>query len=1139
MAKPLTVRRLFRPLILPLLALAASPLGAAGPVAQVAANRGFAELENEKPELAEASYREVVKLEPKDPLGHANLAISLLRQQRFDDALVAIERALELGPGRGELLAIRGEVRQWALDPEASLTDLAAAAAAAPDDLEIQYAAFTAATTFASEGSEDLAARSLARLAELRPDNLVVLLQVLQRAIAEADRAVASSALLRIRELTWQAPQIAERALGLVREALEGGEVASARVPAVRLENVLKVNPMFRESLRELKTGIQGIPVRAFLDQPPAVQFGDAKAVSFVVRALDSVPTASVAMANLDEDAAADLVRLRAAGGVDVRLAARADVPEVLGPAGAAGETSSDVRALDRVQLIDLDNDQRQDLLAFGADGAAVWLGRGDGSFRPAEDQMGLASAGAFAAVAFDFDIEGDLDLAMVGGASGPVDLWRNSLTGALERVGTLALPPVPDGLSRAVTASDLDRDGDLDLVLGHGRGVQWLENLRQGRFRDRTAAGGLTPSEAGVRAILAADLDNDGMPEVVTAGEGLAVWRNLGGRFEPWAMPGLPQSGVFEDLLAWDADNDGRRDLAAVGPGGLVILGNDGRGSWTPLEVTSPDGGPGVPLEGLRTLATADRDRDGDLDLVVGGSSGLYELENQGTDHHWLALELIGLERGNSKNNAFGLGSVVEVRVGNAYQFIEATRDVVHVGLGSHDTADVVRVVWTNGVPQNRLDLAGDQRIVEEQLLKGSCPFVYVWNGERFAFGTDLLWGSPIGLPAAPGVWVSSDPTELVRLDGLVPGGGEGDSETTYRLRITEELWEAAFFDRVLLWVVDHPENVEVASALRIIPGRETPEKVLGSSGLRPMVAAWDGRGRDVTERVARRDEVYADGYELSRYQGVSRPWTFTFDLGEAPAAPVRLHLDGWIFPADASLNLAVAQRPDLPYVPPRLEVETADGRWRELMSDFGFPAGKTKTLVVDTPALPEGARRLRLVTSLWLHWDRLAWTLERRDDAPVVRAKLEASRADLRYRGFSAPVRQAPNAPHTFDYRRTRLESPWVPFPGNYTRFGDVRPLLAESDDRTAILGPGDEIALEFDAAALEPVAEGWRRTFFLESHGWDKDADRNTFEAQQVEPLPFHAMSGYPYGEGETYPETPEHRRYVEEWLTRRMR
>ncbi|HUO86097.1 MAG TPA: hypothetical protein VM617_01795, partial [Thermoanaerobaculia bacterium] len=357
------------------------------------------------------------------------------------------------------------------------------------------------------------------------------------------------------------------------------------------------------------------------------------------------------------------------------------------------------------------------------------------------------------------------------------------------------------------------------------------------------------------------------------------------------------------------------------------------------------------------------------------------------------------------------------------------------------------------------------------------------------------------------------------------------------YLLRVTEELWEAAFFDHLRLWVVDHPADVEVASSLRILPGQQVEDRVLASRELRPVAAAWDGRGHDATAAVAARDEVYADGWRPSRYQGIAaEPWALTFDLGAAPAGPVRLHLDGWIFPSDASLNVAVSQRPDgLAPVPPRLEVETAEG-WQPLMAQMGFPAGKTKTMVVDTPPLPPGASKLRIVTGQWLGWDRVAWTTAPDDAAARVVAKLDPQRADLRYRGFSKLVRHAPNGPHAYDYAQTTTASPWLPFPGRYTRYGDVRELLATVDDRSVILAPGDEIDLAFDASALPAPPPGWRRTVFLESHGWDKDADRNTFAPQSVEPLPFRAMSGYPYGADESFPDTRLHRRYLEEWLTR---
>ena len=1133
------------------LLLSAAVAGAVSPEAASLRDRGFAELENENPDKAEATYRKLIELVADEPLGHGNLAIALLRQQKYDDALAVIENALQLAPNRPDLLAIRSEIRQWMGDLEGALVDLDQASQAAPDDLEILYAAYSAAGTLRTPEADPVAGRVLRRLVELRPENLVVLLQLGQRAIADGDRALASTVFLRVEELLWQVQPIAFRALDMVKKGLEADDLSSARVPAVRLENVLKVSAMFRESLRELKTGIQGIPIRRFAEEPPPSDFGPPAEISLLGRQMDARPGAGKALGtgDFDGDSRADLCRIRIDGTLEIRLAAKTwDITSEMPAPG-----------FDRLLVSDIDNNGTLDILGFSPKTGRVWLGQGDGTFARAQDDLGLGHAGARGHEVVDFDIEGDLDLVLVGGASGPADLYRNSLLGPLERVGTQSLPRLPNSAAESVFASDLDRDGDLDLLVAHARGIQWLDNLRQGRFVDRTASAGVQPA-APMRSAVAVDLDQDGFPDVVAAGPGLRIWRNQESpddrrRLVPITLDGLPSDGDFHQVIAADLDNDGRQDLVLIGPGGPTAFGQTPDGGFLALPFSIEKGPAGKagqspqktesyppmppPLSvQVSAVVSADLDGDGDLDLVTSDAAGLHRYENRGGDQNrWLALRLRGLDKGSSKNNFYGVGSLVEVRTGQAYQFHEARGDVLHIGLGKQAQADSVRVVWTNGVPQNRLDLKGNQQLVEEQLLKGSCPFLYAWDCEKYAFVTDLLWGAPLGLPAAPGVWVGSDPSELVRVDGLKQDRGR------YSLRITEELWEAAFFDKVRLWVVDHPEDVETASNLRIVPGpagaelADDDDRVLGSRQLRPVHRAWDGRGREVTQRVQKRDEIYADGYHPSPYQGVAEPWTFTFELGETPTRPVRLHMDGWIFPADASLNLAVAQRDDFPYLPPPLEVETADG-WQTLIENMGFPPGKTKTMVIDLPALPDGASKLRMVTSLWLHWDRIAWTTETADDELTVVQRLAPGTADLRFRGFSKVVRQAPNAPHSFDYQQTRLESPWIVFAGNYTRFGDVRPLLETVDDFSVILAPGDEIALEFDASGLQPPPEGFRRTLYLESHGWDKDADRNTWEAPQLEPLPFHAMSGYPYGEGESYPDTEQHRRYRAEWLTRRI-
>ncbi len=1097
----------------------ATPIQAAVPDQAVELrNVGNAQLENEQPVPAEEAFRELIEILPDDPLGYANLSIALMRQQKFEEALTRVDEALAKSPGNPEILTIRGEILQWGGQPDEALPEYMKAAKAAPNNVAIQYALYRQATTYEGEGADAAATQALEGLVRLRPDNPVLLLQAGQRALQAGDRAGASKIFLRIQETAWQAPAASLTLIDQILAALEADDFEAARVPALRLENVLKITAMYREGLREVAPGIQGWPLLYLQGEPQLTSMGEPAKVTFHGQQSSARPIGGAALASgdFDDDQKSDWAFLTTADGTSLEVWLAADSSQAAASLPAPGA--------ERLLIADLDNDGHLDLIAFGADIVHIFRGQPEGSFEPATETFGLQESGATAGTVLDFDIEGDLDLALFGGKSASGELYRNALRGPLEAVGSKSLPAEGPKSVNDVRASDLDRDGDVDLILAHDGGLTWLDNLRQGQLVDRTAEGGLAGAKAAT-LVVSSDLDNDGLTDLVAGGAELQIFHNVGGRFEPWDL-GLAFEGKagWSSLAVFDADNDGRMDLGLAGPSGVVIAAQRPGPTFEKL-----------PVEGAPSSATAlaaiDLDQDCDLDLLVGGPEGLTRLENRGgSDNKCMMVRLRGLDKGNSKNNIFGFGASLEVIHGRAYQYQEVGSDVTHFGLGQQPSVEILRAVWTNGVPQNRLQPPTNQWIVEEQLLKGSCPFLYAWDGESVRFVTDLLWGAPAGLPVAPGVWASSDPQELVRVDGAEAVDG------AYRLLITEELWEAAFFDFVSVWVVDHPDDLEVASNLRIVPGRELPHVVLATRDLRQVAQAWDASGSDVTARVATRDAVFADGWVRSAYQGVAaEPWQFTFDLGDSPSSSIRLHLDGWIFPSDASLNLAVAQRPDLATWPPRLEVETAGG-WQVLMPSMGYPAGKSKTMVIDTPPLPEGATRLRIVGTQWLSWDRIAWSTATADDEPVVQAQLAPTTADLHYRGFSEMVREAPNGPHLFDYEQVSTESPWLAFPGNYTRYGDVRELLQDPDDRSVIMGPGDEMTLVFDASGLPSVQPGWRRTLVLESHGWDKDADRNTGAGEQVEPLPFRAMSTYPYGAEETFPDTPLHREYLDSWLTR---
>lgn len=1098
------------------------------PLALELRNLGYAQLENEREAEAEATFRRLTQVAPDDPLGFANLAVALLRLDKGQEALDLIDVALQKAPGRADLLGIRADALAWLGRLEEALPVYRAAGRAAPNDPELQFALLRHCELVDGAEADEAAQEALSELRRLRPENVVVLLQAGKAALQAEDREAASGIFLRLRNLTWQieSREDAERALEQLLGALEANDLEAARRPARVFENVFKFTPLFQSGLKEINTGIRGIPVARFIGEPPPTTFGQPVPVRFRIRSRVAGANAGRALAvrpGVDGASRADVLRVVTNESQGAQLQSW-PVPEL----NASSETLRyAATGVEQLLLVDVDNDGTLDLLGSGASRLHLWRGLEGGGFEEAGEQFGTADLEVTAVEALDYDLEGDLDLA-VALSDGSLGFLRNSLNGPLVSVSDNVMPQLLPRDVHQLLASDLDRDGDQDLlVLGQSQ-LTWLDNKRQGSFRNRTAIGGLRDAPGG-EAVATADLDNDGYPELLVAGDGLALYDNLEGVFRASSshLPGDP--GRLSAVLAFDADNDGRLDLAAAGERGLFIWLQRG-GSFESSAIEGLDEG------SLTAALSLDLEGDGDLDLIADGPNGLLSIENVGGNaNHWLNVRLRGLDTGSDKNNVFGRGATLELKSGSAYQYREVREPITHFGLGKERQADILRAVWNNGVPQNRLQPGLDQLIVEEQVLKGSCPFLYTWDGDKVTFVTDLLWGAPIGMPVAPGVWASFDPDELVRVDRAALR-----EDGVWDLRITEELWEAAFFDRVRLWVVDHPEAVELASNLRVIPGQRFDDEILAASNLRPVTAAWDGEAREVTDRVLARDGVYADGYPIGDYQGVAaQPWTFTFDLGEAPGTAVRLWLEGWVFPADASLNLAVAQRHDLEWTFTRLEVETARG-FEVLLDPMGFPAGKTKPLVVDTPPLPRGARRLRIVTSRWLHWDRIAWqSLEDASAAAFeIKARLEPTTADLRFRGFSRMSRSAPNAPHHFDYSQTSTESPWLPFPGHYTRYGDVRELLLETDDRFVVLASGDEIGLTFDARSLPPPAAGHRRTVFLESFGYDKDADRNTYAADSVEPLPFRAMSQYPFAGHDEPPAGEEQESFERQWLSREV-
>jgi hypothetical protein len=793
----------------------------------------------------------------------------------------------------------------------------------------------------------------------------------------------------------------------------------------------------------------------------------------------------------------------------------------------------------------DYDNDGWLDLFVIGAEGRGhLFRNLGNGTFADVTSKARVSGVdGARKALFVDLDHDGDLDLFLVG--NGQRKVYRNNLDGTFtEAAATLGLAGTGD--ARDAVFADFDGDGRVDLFVTneHGSDVLFHNGGAQG-FSDVTAASGLA-SSGGSGAAAVGDYNNDGLFDLFVAstnGGEPTLWLNQGnGKFtrdgrSSVALRALRSTAGLAATFV-DYNNDGWLDLVVGGAVKIFLFRNDGTGKFVDRSTLIPDT---VRVRGASEIAVSDIDGDGDEDLLLIDAAGAPRLLRNDFGNNNLAVnvELKGLRDGSGKNNAFGIGARLELRAGEIYQTRVATGRTTHFGLGPHLKADVLRVEWPNGVPQITYFPGSDQDVVEREMLKGSCALAYTWDGKRFRFVTDAMWRSALGMPLGlMGAGSAFAPAGASQEYLRIPGEALQPRDGRYVLQLTEELWETAYADEVKLLAVDHPDSVDVFVDERFVPPGAVKLRLFQVGQRTLPLSASDERGADVLPALRENDDVYVSNFTPTKYQGVVEPHDLILDLGEAAGRPGSfLFLRGWIYPTDASINVALGQQSAIKVASPSLEVRDASGRWRTAIASIGFPSGKNKTIPIDLAGkFPTSDHHVRIRTNMQIYWDQ-AFVSRDLESSPVKTTTLVPMSADLHFRGFSRMYRKGGRyGPYWFAYDEVAKETPWRPITGAFTRFGDVLPLLRSPDDMYVVMGPGDEATIEFDASSAASLPPGWKRDFLLYTDGWIKDSDLNTAFGTTVEPLPFHGVRSYPFEPGEAYPTDGQHQRYLREYDTR---
>ncbi len=1153
----------------------------------VALTENGAEGDKEGKMVVEAAegFRRIKKDLPNEQLSHQNLAIALLFQIRYakvknadvtkleEELLASIERIKKINPDAPDAWVLESRFQQDKGDmakAESSLREATNKKDATADTFFQLYELLQASGNPQSSGPAENRKLLEAALAK-SPTNLALLVAHLN-ALAMLQDEVAFSKHFELCKQNF-APMLARTGSPLVKllertqAAFDKKEWKALQTQTIFIRNSLLAEIAYVNDLHllrphvleYLKIEFSGDAIR----KEPLVAAATLEAGSSPIEA-ESV--SAIGSEDFDLDGRADLVLAKPAG------------IEVWSFAGGTPVKVAEVASTNRV--------------------AGILLADLDRDFQARKESLPNSALPSTAPPDADKKVEFlDTDVDVVAYGKDGILFFENKLADD-KKSRSLVVRPLSPGMEalqniRAATIIDFDHDSDLDLIVSsEGKGVTLWSNRGDWTFADFTEYSTLPDKSKNYDWLVSLDADRNVLVDIFAGAENAAgpimLGNNLHGRYYPRELSwGKELQGACRVVDAIDANHDACWDLITCGEKGvaLQVMKSPGRTGWLPDKATKLSETPSIGLQlcdlnndgqtdcvtwgkkgaeiffgqptgqlqsqsnavlssSLLQCLVIDIDSDNDEDIISLTEDGKLSLLKNQDGNKQQQLEVVlradedGSQRPRERCNMHGVGSLLELKSAGTYQSKIVRGTKTRFGIGSASTADIMRVVWTNGTPNNILKVNNKSTVFDQQRLIGSCPYLYAWNGERFEFVTDCLWAAPIGLQFGPGILAPCREWEYLKIDGraLKP------KDNKYVLQLTEELWEAAYFDAVELLAIDHPAEINLYTNEKVGPPDLAAHKLYTvKNRLQPKVIDKDKN--DLTEIASKRDQRYTKSWTQGITQGVTDPHWIEVDLNVDNNASDEkiLFLTGWLFPTGTSLNLALAEDPQRPEMqPPSILVPDDQGNWVETIPFTGFPGGKTKTIAIDLKGkFLSKDHRIRLVSNMELCWDEVFFTVNERvaDESQYKVQPLELRSANLHYRGFSEQELQPGNAPNYYDYNRVIQESIWAPMQGAFTRYGDVLPLLKKSDDIQVVMGAGDEVTLEFSMPE-QPLPEGWVRDFVIYNVGWDKDADLNTIYGQNVEPLPFRAMKSYPYGPDQQFPTTAEHQDFLQKYQTRQQ-
>lgn len=448
----------------------------------------------------------------------------------------------------------------------------------------------------------------------------------------------------------------------------------------------------------------------------------------------------------------------------------------------------------------------------------------------------------------------------------------------------------------------------------------------------------------------------------------------------------------------------------------------------------------------------------------------------------------------------------------------------------------------WSTGQTSNSITFELKDRMIlvcTYTVISGyaSCPSLYIWNGTGYSYVTDVSnpgWLGYISHINSDGtiVFGGGNPYDYVKLDNSILKTHNGYFDIT----LAQQWDELYYLDSAQLLVVDHPTGTDVYTSMTNYLNKGSTGQIYTTTNgtLLSPVAAVNEKGQNVLAQLLTKDGIYTPGVsgtESTAWNNITSN-QLTLDLGNlSNASNVKLVIAGMVdwgladtyykyldlFKTAAAQGLVPNGTQIMPA--PYLEVLAANGTWIRASQDRQIPLPSDynqRTFTVDLTGLfPADVKDYKVrFTNFWnVTYDYIGIDTTAQQNVTITSLKPSTAELSQWWETNSAST-------------------------GAFTRYGDVTQLMQSTDDMYVIGRQGDQVNMQFPTGNLSDPAPGMVRDYFLVVACWFKDPPGawGYGFSFTTDPMPYLAMSGFPYTSAESYPYDAAHIAYIAEYNTR---